>query len=333
MASTIGFKPDFIGKDLVVNFPKLSAAQKKDIAPVTGSTTGEIQYPHFSVFLSKSRKFPFFAATNINGDLFKKVTRKTIFPGGKDVWNVDSRAKDHQWNNDLYVKAPKGNFDRGHMAKREDPQWGATRAEAKVAAKSTFHFCNCAPQVADLNQREWKQLEDYILERESVPGKLFISVFTGPVLKPDDPIFVSKVKNEDVLIPTLFWKVVYYTNDGKKLSKVGFLMGQENLLRKRGIVKPQTAKKFFATHLPKEKEHFNNFEDAQTYQVNLSTIEKLTGLKFPAAKQPYKDKRPIPLVIEMVELKEDHQLAKTAAGMPGQPLNYANYRYGGIVLR
>lgn len=333
MATSIGYKSDFIGRDLSVGLPKLNASQSKDVAPVTGNTSGEIQFPHFSVVLCKSRKLPFFAATNINGDLFKKVTRKSIFPGGKDIWNVDERAKDHQWNNNLYVKAAMSNFDRGHMSKREDPQWGATKEEAKKAAKSTFHFCNCAPQLADLNQREWKQLEDYILERESVPGKLLINVFTGPVLKPDDPIFVTKVNNEDVLIPTLYWKVIFYTNDGKKLSKVGFLMGQENLLRKRKIVKPQAAKILFAKHLAKEKEFFNDFKDAQTYQVNLATIEKLSGLKFPAAKQPYKDKRPIPLIIKEVEVKEDVPMAKAKAGSTDQPLNYANYRYEGIVLR
>jgi endonuclease G len=219
------------------------------------------------------------------------------------------------------------------MTKREDPQWGSTAAEAKAAAKSTFHFCNCCPQVADLNQQEWKLLEDYILDKESVPDKLFINVFTGPVLKTDDPIFVSAVNDEDVLIPTLFWKVVYYSNDGKKLSKVGFLMGQGNLLKQRGIIKPQVTKKFFAKHLPEAAEHFNNFKDAQTYQVSLSTIEKLSGLKFPAAKQPYKDPRPIPLVIKAVEMKEDLPQAKTKAGVKKQALSYANYRYKGIVLR
>ena len=337
MATTKGYKADFIGTNLPVAFPKLNASQKKDIAPVTGSTSGEITFPHFSVVLCRSRKFPFFSAANINGDLFKKVTRKSIFPGGRDVWKVDTRAKAHQWDNDLYVKAPHSDFDRGHMTKREDPQWGNTKAEAKAAAKSTFHFCNCAPQLSDLNQKEWKLLEDYILEKESVPGKLLINVFTGPVLKTDDPVFVSKVNNEDVLIPTLFWKVIYYSNDGKKLSKVGFLMGQENLLKKRKIVTTQRPEMVFAAHLQKEKAHFMEFKDAQTYQVNLASIEKLSGLKFPAAKQPYKDKRPIPLVVEAVEMKEDVQPTPTAGGAASsknvQQLNYANYRFKGIVLR
>ncbi|HMD00412.1 MAG TPA: DNA/RNA non-specific endonuclease [Ferruginibacter sp.] len=331
MASPVGYITNFIGKDLVVNLPKLSAGQKKDLALIDGSPSGEIQFPHFSVFLSKSRKFPIFTATNINGGLFKPITRKSIFPGGKDVWKVDLRAKDFQWEDDLYIKAKKSDFDRGHMTKREDPQWG-TKTEAFNAAKSTFHYCNCAPQLADLNQKEWKLLEDYILDKESVPDKLFINVFTGPVLRPEDPIFVTRVNDTDVLLPTLFWKVIYYTNDGKKLNKVGFLMGQDGLLKKRGIVRPQAAPAPpFAKLASTAKEHFNEFQDAQTYQVSMATIEQLTGIKFPSAKEPYKDPRPVPLVIKMVDLKEDAPQAVSGSG--ARPLHGSNYRYSGIVLR
>jgi endonuclease G len=106
----------------------------------------------------------------------------------------------------------------------------------------------------------------------------------------------------DVQIPVLFWKVVYYTNDGKTLNKVGFLMGQEDLLDKKGIVKKVSPGKTFEIHAV-PTEHFLDFEDAETYQVSLTTIEKLSGLKFSKANEPYKDPRPIKLILEQVEMK------------------------------
>ncbi|MBK8194914.1 MAG: DNA/RNA non-specific endonuclease [Lewinellaceae bacterium] len=109
--------------------------------------------------------------------------------------------------------------------------------QATEAARSTFYFSNCAPQVGDLNRKEWRSLEDYILKKESSQNKLKINVFTGPVLSENDPVFVTPVKGEQVQIPTLFWKVVYFTNDDQTLNRVGFLMGQKKLLFKNNIVR------------------------------------------------------------------------------------------------
>ena len=69
MANT-GYQPGFMGKALPVAFPKLNKAQKKDLAMADPKKTGELKYPHFSLFLSKSRRFPFFTATNIDGNRF-----------------------------------------------------------------------------------------------------------------------------------------------------------------------------------------------------------------------------------------------------------------------
>jgi len=325
MAASQGYQQDFIGTGFSVPFPKLSAVQKKDIAGPTGVASGELTYLHFSIFLSKKRRFPYFTATNIDGTLFKKA-------GRSDKWILDPRVTDFQYGNSLY-SAPHSDYDKGHMTKREDPQWGDTVAIAQQAADATFHFANSVPQVPELNRQEWKQLEDYILDKECVPSHLKICVFTGPVLKDDDPVFVSKVNNQDVLIPTLFWKVVYYTNDGKSLSKVGFLMGQENLLRDKGIVNPIRTKKLVDTHLPGLKKHFTDFKDAETYQVNMATIENLTGLTFPPGDEPKKDNRPIQLIIKQVEMKEDHTKSILGSTGKAQSLNGGNFRYEGILLR
>jgi endonuclease G len=104
----------------------------------------------------------------------------------------DSTFPDHQWGAKLY-SADKSDSQRGHMTKREDPQWGDTEAEALAAAQATFHFSNCVPQLGGLNTKKWGKLETYILNKESVPEKLKVSVLKGPILSPHDQLFVTPV--------------------------------------------------------------------------------------------------------------------------------------------
>ena len=300
MSGTSGYKPIFLGKQLKVNLPQCGPAGKSDLARIEGSRSYILRYPHHSVVLSKKRKFPWFTAVNIDGTTFQQINRDSLFPGGKDRWEVDQRAQQFQWGPELYT-VQHSDFDRGHLVKREDPQWGKDEKSAIAAARSTFSYANCVPQVADLNQREWRSLEDYILKKESAFNKLKVNVFTGPVLSDEDPVFISRINGEDVQIPGLFWKLVYFTNDGKVLSRVAFLMGQKKILLERQIVKP---KEVLEALPPMPQPRFLlNFEDAATYQVNVSTIENLTGLIFPPAFEPYTDSRPVKIVLKEVELE------------------------------
>ncbi|QMU26841.1 DNA/RNA non-specific endonuclease [Adhaeribacter radiodurans] len=285
-----GYSEAFIHPELPLPLPRLQAEQQADLAPVTGTTNNLANYINYSLVLSQSRGFPYFVASNIDGGLFKKVSRT-------DNWRKDSRIDyAHQWGEELY-KARKSDFDKGHMTKREDVQWGQTTLEARAAADTTFYFTNAVPQRAELNQQIWADLENYILHTESVPNNLRIAVFTGPVLRPSDPVFVTKVLGREVQLPTLFWKVVIFTKDNQQLNRVGFLMGQEKLLRKAKIVKSEAVEATaFAT------ERFMEFEDAETYQVNIATIEELTKLTLPPAQDVYLDSRPIKLVLEEVDI-------------------------------
>lgn len=300
MTKSEGYQPAFLGKNLKVSLPKPNAGKVKDIAPVKGSKDALLHYTHHSVALSKTRKLPVFAAVNIDGKQFRQLKRNELFAGGSDEWTIDERAPEFQWGSHLY-NATGSQFDRGHMVKREDPQWGPDDLTAREAARSTFFFSNCVPQVGDLNRKEWRSLEDYILKKESTTLDLKINVFTGPVLSDDDPFFVTEVKGEQVQIPTLFWKLVYFTADSKTLHRVGFLMGQKQLLLKRGIAKIKEDE--LESVVPKPK-IFDDYEDAAMYQVNISVIEKLTGLQFSPANEPYKDTRPAKIVLKEVEISD-----------------------------
>lgn len=288
-----GFNIEFLKDDTVndsLPLPILGSRHKNDLAPVTGDTKSILNYLNYSVQLSISRKFPFFTASNIDGHLFKKANRAPS-------WKKDERVKEYQWGQELY-SSDKSDFDKGHMTKREDVQWGETQGLAQKAADSTFFYSNAVPQHKELNQQIWKRLEDYILHTETRQKSLKICVFTGPVLSKNDPPFVGSVKGASILIPIVFWKVVIFPKEDGKLYRVGFMMSQKKLLTENRIVEE-------LERATDEDKLFMQFDDAETYQVNVSLIEKLADIKLPKAIDSYKDDRGTKIVLKEIEINTE----------------------------
>lgn len=312
MNNFFGYSEQFLGPGRFVPLPQLTPAQQADLAPVAGTTDNIARYVNYSVALSRSRGFPFYTASNIDGILFKKAARS-------NNWRKDIRIDPaFQWGTELYG-AQKSDFDKGHMVKREDVQWGNTLLDARQAADSTFFYTNAVPQHARLNQQIWADLEDYILHDESVEDRLRIAVFTGPVLNAADPEFVTPVRNKTIRLPILFWKVVVFAKTDGSLCRVGFLMGQKTLLSTHGIIKSD----LFERGVTPQGELFMQFEDADTYQVNLATIEALTGLTLSPATDLYQDERPIKLIVDIVDV--------TARGLSDQ-VETLGFRIPNLVL-
>ncbi|WP_353148565.1 DNA/RNA non-specific endonuclease [Chryseobacterium sp.] len=281
-----GYDPDFItGK--TVGLPILNDEQQQDIV-VDLEGNRVIHYINYSLQLSAYHKFPYYTASNIDGLKFKKVPRK-------DNWRKDPRiSKDLQLGTEFYT-LPKSDFDKGHMTKREDVQWGDTIAIALNAADSTFYYTNAVPQHKDLNRDIWRSLEDYILHTETKKKELKINVFTGPILSSHNPYFVTPLKDTQIQIPFLFWKVVVFEKEDGNLYRVGFMMSQNKLLTEYNIIES----------LESEDELFNEFKDAETYQVNIALIEELSGIKMPLAIDSYTDSRNIKLVLNEIDIDPD----------------------------
>lgn len=283
-----GYNEFFIdGK--IISLPVLNEQQIEDLVFDTQGNS-IIKYINYSLELSASQNFPYYTATNIDGLLFKKVPRK-------DNWKKDSRVKEFQWGKELY-SSHGSDFDRGHMTKREDVQWGETIAIALNAADSTFYYTNAVPQHKDLNRDIWRSLEDYILHTETKQNKLRICVFTGPVLSSNNPYITTPVNGKQIQIPVLFWKVVVFPKADEELHRVGFMMSQRTLLHNTGIVEE------LETESADEK-LFMQFDDAGTYQVNVSLIEEMTGLKMPLAIDSYSDARNAKLVLKEIDIDPD----------------------------
>ncbi|MGH1387636.1 DNA/RNA non-specific endonuclease [Kordia sp.] len=255
-----------------------------------------LPYQNFSVLQNPFRKFPYYSAVNVNGTCFHKLKRDSIFEGS-ERWSKDERIPEEtQWGNALY-SAKKYDFDRGHMAKREDVQWGKDVEEARIAARSTFYYTNALPQVSKLNRGVWKSIENYILHHEAVKNSMKICLFSGPAFRDDDPEFLQTVNDEIVRLPYLFWKVVYYVKD-EQLYRAGFLTSQRRQMQKKRIIKPVSRSEEGV-----RSTHFNSFKDAETYQVNVSFIEQISKLSFEAATETFQSDDPERIILSRVNVR------------------------------
>ncbi|MEV0676354.1 DNA/RNA non-specific endonuclease [Actinosynnema sp. NPDC050436] len=238
-----GFAADFLG--VPVGVPVLGAAAKADAVVVGG--TEVVDYTHFSLAQSKSRRFAFWVAWNVDGRTLKSVPRSGI------PFVLDPRLPGrYQVGDELY----KGNrLDRGHVARRADLLWGS-QAEAEQANVDSFYFTNITPQVDDFNQSMrqglWGRLEDAVLADVDVDD-LRVSVYGGPVFQADDRVF------RGVRLPREYWKVIAFVEQGA--------------LKARAFVLTQNLNQVEALEL----------DEFRVFQVTVAEVEARCGLTFPEA--------------------------------------------------
>lgn len=137
--TSAGFDAKFLGT--TAGIPVLTDSGAADAVELDGSTT--IDYTHFSLAMSKSRKFASWVAWNIDGGEMKALSRTGI-PFVKDP----RVPAEFQTGDELYRD---NRLDRGHLARRADLCWGP-KAEAQKANKDSFFFTNITPQMDDFNQ-------------------------------------------------------------------------------------------------------------------------------------------------------------------------------------
>ena len=155
LADRDGYDPDFIGT-LEAPWPGLPQAITDDLARPSDEDRAkpfEIRYTHFGVRFSISRRQPVMTAVNIDGAHRVPIKR------AKDRWFHDARIPvEIQLSKDDYADE---DIDRGHMVRREDPNWDPSLPVGnpeQVATPltlranfDTFHYTNAAPQHGELN--------------------------------------------------------------------------------------------------------------------------------------------------------------------------------------
>jgi len=285
-----GYDPAFLGSGARrVPLPKLtgSLAAAARTFTVGAKKQTELKYWDYSVVLHKSRRLAIIAAVNVDAS-----QRPSGAGRDGDRWFFDTRIpQTAQIGTEFYPQQKtfeadrsKSPFDRGHLVRRLDAQWGSTSSLAKRNGDDSFHWTNCSPQHWQFNQgaKRWLGLEDYVIQGFAGGNRACVlngCVFDAPVsTRGPDGIPVPVIKRTGskdptfggVSIPKLFFKVVVCQRPAdKKLGLAAFLMSQEDLLAASRIagLKP----------LPEER---LSDAEARLYQVSLADIETLTALDF-----------------------------------------------------
>ncbi|MEX0275206.1 MAG: DNA/RNA non-specific endonuclease, partial [Flavobacteriaceae bacterium] len=277
-----GYQIDFLGHEVPLPLPMNET--RHFAAKLEGTDSIVLNYFKFSVIHNAIKRMPFISAINVDGDPEKRkdITKRN------DKWIRDNRIDfDVQLNNDFYKKS---GFDRGHMSRREDANWGGTAEQAKRNADLTCVHTNACPQVPSLNRSNrgglWGKLEKEILEKGAEKEDTDtnrITVFSGPIFKESDPTF------KGVQIPTEYYKVILWLDEDGSLKATGFTLSQVDLMdnidfeavdldkniafaeHMRSLEAIQDATKIDFSHLLE----FDTFEGSSQQQIALDTVEML----------------------------------------------------------
>ena len=213
--------------------------------PLGDAELRELDYPRFTVLLDPVRRLAAVTGVNIDGSTLQDLPRT-------GEWMLDPRVPaSEQTGPAVYAD---NDLDRGHLVRRRDPGWG-TAEQAREATEATFSYTNAAPQAGVFNQSKdlWLGLEDHVLHYADTTDQR-ISVFTAPVLDPDDPVY------RGVGIPRRFYKVAAWLADGR-LQAAGFVLDQSELIdAAQGVVAVPPLGAF------------------RTFQVPIAQIETLAGV-------------------------------------------------------
>jgi endonuclease G, mitochondrial len=242
-AASRGYAVNFLGTAIALP-TAITDEVKQDLLEIGGLTV--VDYMHFSLAMSRSRRFARWVAWNVDGGSLRRLSRNGIKFRKDPKLPANAQIGDEVYKNN--------SLDRGHLARRADLLWGSL-AEAKKANTDSFFFTNITPQHEAFNQSSangiWGKLEDAIFAEVDIED-LRITVMGGPIFSPTDPVY------RGVQLPQEFWKTIYYREVGNPAIIVkGYVLTQADLLDQVEVLQ-----------LP----------EFSVYEVPLSKISEMTGL-------------------------------------------------------
>jgi len=294
-----GYDPDFLG--VHIPLPKVAPARREELylvsdykeyeseernvpsTPLDGvqdSDPLELRYHHYSLVMNKLYRMCMWTASNCDyTDEMRADGRSRAELGGEN-WRLDRRVPGRYQLTNSEIYEPAGNFDRGHIHRREDNCWGMRGLETEYSNSDTYHWTNCTPQHELFNQEnpkgeEYKGLKgvwgyfesDLEKQIEKAGGQAVL--FAGPILNKKIPSKVFQHDGAPIHYPLKFWKVVVVpesTARQPKLLAYGFVFDQSKAIDKFGL----DIKELLV--LP----HFDR------QRKSLHDISKLSGVLFPA---------------------------------------------------
>lgn len=109
-----------------------------------------------------------------------------------------------------YRDYSRSNYTRGHMAPAGDMKWDT------IAMRESFYLSNVCPQDHNLNDGDWKMLEEQARVWAEQYGNLYIAC--GPLMS-NNPEVIGR---NNVAVPDAFFKVLLCRIDGK-WQAIGFV--------------------------------------------------------------------------------------------------------------
>ena len=185
-----GYAENFLGEP--VPLPTV-----KDTSVVAKMDNGKhvIPYEHFSVIVHKQRRLALLTASNVEGNTADRAPEPGDYgrdslgglgPNDQEKWVTDPRIPELHQLPDKFYNKDGGAFDKGHIVRREDVNWGRSYDQIQRANGDTFHTTNCSPQVKGFNRSpgRWGALENDVLSQAKGKPKDGVSqrfcLFAGP---------------------------------------------------------------------------------------------------------------------------------------------------------
>ncbi|HLO59230.1 MAG TPA: DNA/RNA non-specific endonuclease [Bacteroidales bacterium] len=260
-----GYDSNFLGVAIPLPQPKNKIL--KQIAMLKDKTI-ELKYFNYSIIFNAVFKMPLISAVNVEGDASKRLDDSKR----NDDWLRDNRIDiECQLFDKFYSKS---NFDKGHMSRFEDANWGDTKSDALRNGIHTCFYTNACPQVVALNRAAgiWGKLEKAVLEKgitKEAGKQAKMTVFNGPIFNEEkDRIF------KGVVIPIEFYKVIVWLDDNNKPKATAFKLSQEMLV---DPIKFDESMRVEQEALDIDKDvKFKNF------QCSIKMLSRLTNIDFKA---------------------------------------------------
>lgn len=224
---------------------------------VTSCFSNEEKYPQgfkiytregYTILYSGRDKLPLWVFERLTSQTLERTTQRGNRNFTEDI-EIPSLHRVREA--DYHLAAKNFSFDKGHMA-------AATNHENSLRAMDqSFLYTNACPQHSSCNRGVWKQLELSI--KNDLVLYPIIDVISGPLFFSENRgekkyVTYQVLGQNEIAVPTHFFKVVYYRDLQEKLQKLLCYIIPNN-----------------ATVLGKNHDAF---------QENIEKIEKISGLIF-----------------------------------------------------
>src|SRR5262249_9027061 len=119
-----GYQEDYLGEGVKIPLPDLGSLESEatELIKPEGKNRHVLNYRGYSVVMHAPRKFAIFTAANVDGAGRFHLRRP------HDVWRYDPRIPQTAQVGDYYYA--NNQFDRGHLTRYEDMQYGTSPVDA-----------------------------------------------------------------------------------------------------------------------------------------------------------------------------------------------------------